>query len=175
MSVLLMLAIRALDFTIYSVDGEGLQPVFLSGDRVMVNRWSYGLRTGIRTSEKSVGGLFSYGRLCRQPVRLGDIVAYENPTDSVRRRVLFGRVALLPGDTLCLNGRMIQLPSIANCADADYYWIEALGEKNPLDSRQLGYISERFIIGRAFMVVYSHQPEAPFWRGYRTERWMMKK
>lgn len=167
-SVLLMLAFRALVFTIYSVNGEGLEPEFMAGDHVMVNRWSYGLRTGGH-------GLFSYGRLCRQPAKRGDIVAYENPIDSLQGQVLFGRICALPGDTVRYQGRIVLMPSLANCAEADYYWIQAINEKNPLDSRQLGYISERFIIGRAFVIVYSHEPEKPFWSGYRGNRWLLRK
>ena len=82
-SLLLMMAFRALAFTVYKVEGSGLEPEFSAGDRVLVNRWSYGLRTG-------GGGPFSYGRLCRQPVERGDLVAYEDPRDSTHTSVLFG-------------------------------------------------------------------------------------
>ena len=41
---LLMLAFRALAFTLYTVDGRALAPVFINGDRLIVSRWSYGLR-----------------------------------------------------------------------------------------------------------------------------------
>ena len=57
-----MLAFRALVMTVCTVDGKGLEPVFQAGDHVVVNRWSYGLRTG----EK--GSLFDYGRICRQEI-----------------------------------------------------------------------------------------------------------
>ena len=168
-SLLLMLVFRALVFTVYEVEGRGLEPEFLPGDRVLVNRWSYGLRTG--------GGkaLFSYGRLCRQQVQLGDLVAYEDPRDSTHSSVLFGRCRALPGDTVRYQGRLEMMPSLANCADADYYWVQALGEQNPLDSRQLGPISEERIIGRAFLVVFSHTPGQAPWTGYRHQRLLLLK
>ena len=72
-ALLAMLAFRAIAFTIYTVPGEGLEPAFLRGDRVMVNRWSYGLRTGGE-------GLFAYGRILRQPVKRGDLVAVNDST-----------------------------------------------------------------------------------------------
>ena len=100
---LLMLAFRGLVITVYSVDGNGLEPEFIEGDRVMVNRWSYGLRT-------RETGLFSYGRLCRQPIRRGDIVAYENPHDSLHGQVLFGRIGALPGDTVRYQGQTLLMP-----------------------------------------------------------------
>lgn len=168
-ALLMMMAFRALVITIYTVDGDGLDPVFEAGDRVMVNRWSYGLRMA------GSGGLFPYGRLWRQPVERGDVVAYENPYDSIHHSVLFGRCCALPGDTVCCEGRTELVPSLKDCADADYYWIKALSEKNPLDSRQLGCINERYIIGRAFLVVYSHELAAPLWDGYRRDRFMLWK
>ena len=168
-ALLLMLLCRALAFTIYTVEGDGLSPVFQKGDHVMVNRWSYGLRTG--TSD----GLFTYGRLMRSTVKRGDIVAFEDPTDPTRNRIMFGRCRALPGDTICYNGRLELVPSLKNCDSADHYWIQALGENNPTDSRQLGYISEQSIIGRAIIVVYNHDPQAPFWAGYNGRRILLKK
>jgi signal peptidase I len=167
-ALLLMMAFRALAFTIYSVDGDGLEPEFVKGDRVMVNRWSYGLRTGGNR-------LFSYGRFCRQPMKRGDIVAYECPTGKGHYRVLFGRLCALPGDTVRYNGEVGLVPGLVNCADADYYWVQSLNEKNPTDSRQLGFISEQRIIGRAFLVVYSHATDSSLLSGYRSERFLLPK
>ncbi len=165
---LLMLAFRALVFTIYSVDGEGLEPDFINGDRVMVNRWSYGLRTGGNR-------LFSYGRLCRQPMQRGDIVAYDDPTDSLNRRVLFGRLSALPGDTVRYEGHLELVPGLVNCADADYYWIQSLNEESQMDSRLFGYVSEKSIIGRAFLIVYSHPSDSSVLRGFRNDRFLLLK
>ena len=41
-----MLLFRSVAFTIYTVPQTGIKPWLVSGDRVLVNRWSYGLRTG---------------------------------------------------------------------------------------------------------------------------------
>ena len=59
-ALMLMMAFRALVFTIYYVDGDGLEPEFVAGDHVMVNRWSYGLRTGSRSvpGRQQGNGLF---------------------------------------------------------------------------------------------------------------------
>ena len=165
-SLLLMMAFRALVFTVYAIEGEGLEPEFTAGDHVMVNRWSYGLRTGNNH-------LFSYGRLCRQPAHRGDIVAYNNPADTTGHGVLFGRICALPGDTIRYQGRTSLIPSLTDCADGDYYWIKAINEQNPLDSRHLGVIHERHIIGRAYMLIFSHDPQQPIWKGYRPDRWFI--
>ena len=166
-SLLAMMAFRALVMTIYTVEGNGLSPVFLAGDHVMVNRWSYGLRTG------SADGLFSYGRLWRQDVEIGDYIAYEDPRDSTGQSVLFGRCSALPGDTVRHEGRLMVVPSLQDCADCDYYWVQALGKSNPIDSRTLGFISERHVIGRAFLIVFSHDPMTTILDGWRSDRLLL--
>ena len=72
----LMLAFRTLAFSIHSVNGNGLDPLFHHGDQVLVNRCSYGLRI-------EGNGLLPYSRLLRCPIKRGDIVAFTVPSDSV--------------------------------------------------------------------------------------------
>ena len=176
-ALVVMLVFRSLVMTVCTVDGKGLEPVFQEGDRVVVNRWSYGLRTGRR------GSLFGYDRICRQPVEKGDFVAFE---DSLGQ-VLICRCAGVPGDTIFnqnnhgdrhhdLRDATITVPvpmivpGIVNCARQDYYWVESLGKNNATDSRQLGFIPEERIIGRACLILYNHDPEAAFWKGYMKDR-----
>ena len=161
----LMLAFRAVGLTIFSIEGNGLEPCLVAGDRVLVNRWSYGLRVG-----GGEGGLFGYGRLWRQPVERGDLVAFEHPQTG---DILICRCKGLPADTLDIDGETVVVPSLKDCADADYYWMESISDKNTIDSRLLGFISEEYIIGRAVMVAYSHDPAARLWEGWRAKRWFM--
>ena len=156
-----MFAFRGLVMTVGTINGDGLAPQFVAGDRVVVNRWSYGLRTGKK------GSLFDYGRICRQDVRKGDFIAFE---DSVGR-MLICRCTALPGDTI---GQLI-VPGVTNCADQDYYWVEAISRNNELSSRQLGFIPEDRIIGRACLILYSKDPASPLWKGYRSERMLLPK
>jgi signal peptidase I len=150
-ALIAMLAFRALVFTIYTVPGSRLEPAFKAGDRVMVNRWAYGLRTG-------GGGLFSYGRIGRQTVSRSDWVAYD---DSLGR-VFIGQCKALPGDTVLLDQRRIVIPGLLNCARHNYYHIG-----------NAGVIREEQIIGRVSMVVYSHRPTLPFWEGYDCARFLL--
>lgn len=143
-----MLLFRALVFTIYTVPGSTFEPEFKAGDRVMVNRWSYGLRTG-------GGGLFSYGRLWRQAIAKGDVVAVDDSLGNV----LIGRCIALPGDTTLLERRKVIVPGKMNCARHDYYQIE-----------QLGFVREEQVIGRVAFVVYNHAPGWAFWHGYDSSR-----
>ena len=45
-----MLLFRATVATLCVVEGDALAPLLIAGDRVVVNRWSYGLRTGGKNS-----------------------------------------------------------------------------------------------------------------------------
>jgi signal peptidase I len=150
-SILAMLAFRALVFTVYTVDGSALEPAFEAGDRVVVNRWSYGLRTG-------GSGLFSYGRICPQSPRKGEFLAVE---DSLGR-VLVGRCMALPGDTVSQDSLRSVLPSKVNCAAYDCYLLE-----------HVGVVSEERILGRVFLLLYHHRPTAPFWKGYAKNRCLL--
>ena len=162
-ALIAMLAFRALAFTTYTVTGSGLEPVFVAGDRVLVNRWSYGLRTG------ADGSLFSYGRICRQPVAKGDYVAFE---DSLGQ-ILICQCAAVPGDTISLRGRREVVPGLFNCSRQDYYWLRSVNPQNPLDSRQMGFIPESSIVGRACLIIYSHDPSSPLWDGYLASRFLL--
>ena len=164
---ILMLVVRVIGITVYTIAGDGLTPLFLAGDRVLVNRWSYGLRVGGGDSS-----LFGYGRLWRHPVEKGDILAFENPTED--NSVVICECKGLPGDTLDIDGETLVVPGLGDCADADYYWLESINKENPVDSRLLGFISEEYIIGRVVMVAYSHDPSAPFWSGWRHDRLFSK-
>ena len=152
----IMMVVRMIGVTLYTISGTGLEPVFQAGDRVMVNRWSYGLRVGGKDC------FFGYGRIARQSVEKGDLVAFENPQNN--DQILIYRCKGLPGDTIVHEGNTFVVPSLRDCADADYYWLETL------DSHQLGFIAEEYLIGRAFMVVYSRDPLEPLWKGWRSNR-----
>ena len=162
LALLLMLCFRAVVFTICTVDGDALAPILCKGDRVLVYRWSYGLRVG------SDEGLIGYTRLGRRAVSRGDIIAFDNPQNT--DQVLICRCEALPGDTVESQGQRMVVPGLVNCAGRDYYWMQAIGDSVAVDSHTLGFISEEFIIGRVTTIVYSHDPEAPFWRGWRRDR-----
>lgn len=164
----LTLAFRALAFTVCTVRGSALQPEFIAGDRILVNRWSYGLRTG------RMGGLFRYGRLCRSEVRRGDIVAFDSPTDSLPG-VFVARCRAVPGDTLnAADGPMI-VPGAVTCADQEYYLMETVGGTGKSAARPLGLVPESSIIGRVCMIVYSHDDTYPVYDGYVRGRTMIIK
>ena len=150
----LMLAFRTLVFSVHSVSGDGLAPLYRHGDQLLVNRCSYGLRI-------AGNGLLPYSRLLRQPVKKGDIVAFCIEGDSVSG-LCIARCAAVPGDTVSTQDGPLVVPGLKTCANADYYWLEAINRKNPADSRHLGFIPERNIIGRVVTTLYNrHQLRLP--------------
>jgi signal peptidase I len=146
-ALLLMLVFRTLAFSIHGVVGDGLAPMFQDGDRLLVNRCSYGVRIeGNR--------LLPYSRLMRRPVKKGDIVAFIVPSDSVTG-LCIARCTAVPGDTLHTTNGIVTVPGLVNCAKSDYYWLESINANNPADSRHLGFIDERNIVGRVVTVLYN--------------------
>lgn len=165
-AALCVVGFRGLAFTIYKVEGTAFAPEFLQGDRIVVNRWSYGLRTG------SKDGLFYYGRLFASPVEKGDIVAFDSPVDTLDG-VFVCRCTAVAGDTVRMGTDTYIVPGReATCADEDYYWMESVGKGGSMDSHALGPVAESQIIGRVCLLLYSHDPSRPFYNGYRKGRTM---
>lgn len=163
-----VIGFRALAFTLYTVEGTALAPELLAGDRILVNRWSYGLRTGSRD------GLFRYGRILASPVERGDIVAFDNPSDAAGG-IFVARCKAVAGDTVCIGRTSYLVPGRrATCAREDYYWMEALG-RGGADSRAYGPVPESRIIGRVCMVLYSKNPAGPVYDGLRPGRTFLLK
>lgn len=99
-AVAAVLLIRSLAFTSCTIPHSGEAPTLYAGDRVIVSRWSYGLRLPLE-------GLFGYHRIGECPVKRGDMVIFNNPAGKERlisdRALYVGRCIALPGDTLMLN------------------------------------------------------------------------
>lgn len=102
-----MLLFRCVAFTIYTVPQTGIKPWLVSGDRVLVNRWSYGLRTG---GEK----FFPYSRWFKKPVGKGQLVAFNYPLDTIdavsSRPVHAAFCMAGPGDTVMIDRKPIIPP-----------------------------------------------------------------
>jgi signal peptidase I len=145
----LMLAMRTLAVSIHSVTGSALEPLYKNGDRLLINRCSYGLRI-------AGNGLLPYCRLLRQPVCRGDIVAFTAPSDSIDG-LFIARCKAVPGDTLRSKNGITLVPGRVNCAERDYFWLEAVNHNNPADSRSFGLVSEQSIVGRVVTVLYNRK------------------
>ncbi|WP_288317392.1 signal peptidase I [Xylanibacter caecicola] len=106
-AVIAMLVFRALAFTVCAVEDCGIEPLLEHGDRVLVNRWSYGLRTG-------GGGIFGYERWIRQKPERGELLAFNSPMDTLHdireRTVCAGYFDAGAGDTVIIDGNPMTVP-----------------------------------------------------------------
>ena len=106
-AAVVMLLFRCVAFTIYTVPKTGIKPWLVGGDRVLVNRWSYGLRTG-------GDRFFPYSRWFRKPVGKGELVVFNYPLDTVEavsNRPVYAAFCLAgPGDTAIVDHKVIVPP-----------------------------------------------------------------
>lgn len=141
---LVMLAFRALALTVCTIDTKAMRPEFKEGDCVLVNRWSYGLRVGGEN-------IFPYGRICRQKINKGDMIAWED----AQGNIIMGKIMAGPGETISLKGKTEVIPGLVNCADRDYYWTCTVGQKK--GKNQAGLVAEDRIIGRVTHIIYNNR------------------
>ena len=66
-AVVVVLLLRGFAFTSCLIPSTGMENSIFQGERILVNKWSYGLRVPFMS-------LFSYHRWCESPVRRQDIV-----------------------------------------------------------------------------------------------------
>lgn len=97
-AILLVLLVKTFVLTSCTIPSTGMENTLYQGERVLVNKWSYGLRLPFTTS-----------RIASRPVGRGDIVLFNNPVPTHRELPVFARGLYisrcigLPGDTLMLN------------------------------------------------------------------------
>lgn len=146
-AAVLLFLFRAIALTVYTITDTSLTPSLVPGDRVLVNRWSYGFRIGGNS-------VISYTRIGRRPVKKGDFIAFDAPvadSASTATHVMIGRVTAVPGDTIQINRLWYVIPRgcqvcTCNCPSSCI-----------VDSRSHGgqmLVPEQDIIGRAMLVIY---------------------
>ena len=100
-AVLIVLLVKSFAFTSCTIPSTGMENSLYQGERVLVNKWSYGLRIP-----------FTSSRFLAKKVQEGDIVLFNNPnpvswkTPVFARELFISRCVGLPGDTLMLNKEM---------------------------------------------------------------------
>ena len=108
-AVIVVVLVRALAVTTCSIPFSGMENTLYKGERVLVNKWSYGLRlpfTTIRTAYREA-----------QP---GDIVIFNDPRGDApvwQRPLYASRCEAGPGDTLLLDDNLLP----AGRADDPYH------------------------------------------------------
>lgn len=100
-AIVAVLLLRGFAFTSCLIPSTGMENSIFQGERILVNKWSYGLRVPLMS-------LFSYHRWRERPVRAQDIVVFNNPAGINqpvidRREIYISRCIGTPGDTLLVD------------------------------------------------------------------------
>lgn len=101
-AVLIVLLVKAFALTSCTIPSTGMENSLYQGERVLVNKWSYGLRIPFTTV-----------RLLADKGAKGDIMLFNNPnpasweTPVFARDLFISRCAGTPGDTLMLNEELL--------------------------------------------------------------------
>ena len=100
-AIVIVLLLRGFAFTSCLIPSTGMENSLFQGERILVNKWSYGLRLPLMSA-------FSYHRWRERPVQKRDIVVFNNPAGSQqptsdRREIYISRCIGTPGDTLLVD------------------------------------------------------------------------
>ena len=100
-AVAVVLLLRGFAFTSCLIPSTGMENSLFQGERILVNKWSYGLRLPLMSA-------FSYHRWRERPVQKRDIVVFNNPAGIQqptidRREIYISRCIGTPGDTLLVD------------------------------------------------------------------------
>lgn len=100
-AIVIVLLLRGFAFTSYYIPSTGMENSIFQGERILVNKWSYGLRVPLMS-------IFSYHRWSERPVKKQDVVVFNNPAGIQqpvidRREVYISRCIGVPGDTLLVD------------------------------------------------------------------------
>ena len=100
-AIAVVLLLRGFAFTSSLIPSTGMENSLFQGERILVNKWSYGLRVPLMS-------LFSYHRWCERSVRQQDVVVFNNPAaigqpTIDRREIYISRCIGTPGDTLLVD------------------------------------------------------------------------
>ena len=149
-AVLIVLLVKAFAFTSCSIPSSGMENTLYQGEKVLVNKWSYGLRLP-----------FTASHFLPEKVKKGDLVLFNNPNPADRllsvyaREVYISRCVGLPGDTLMLNKELVATHERPYSPDAKILYtypheqedtlqtaLQALGITN---NRLVGYAEGRYL------------------------------
>lgn len=152
-AVLVVVLLRCCVATSYLIPSSGMENSLYRGERILVDKWSYGLRLPLMK-------LWGYHRWADRRVQKEDIVVFNNPANVAepvidRREVFISRCIGTPGDTLLVDSLFSVIPSEKNAPDQKFLYAYPKQREPQLDSllallsiapgRLLGQDSARYI------------------------------
>ncbi|ADV42613.1 signal peptidase I [Bacteroides helcogenes] len=130
--ILIVVLLRGCVATSYLIPSTGMENSLYCGERIIVNKWSYGLRLPFMR-------LWDYHRWAERPVQKEDILVFNNPANFSepvidRREVFISRCIGIPGDTLLIDSLFSVIPSEKNAPDQKFLYAYPKGKECQLDS-----------------------------------------
>ena len=130
--VLVVVLLRGCVTTSYLIPSSGMENSLYQGERILVNKWSYGLRLPFMK-------LWGYHRWADSPVQKEDILVFNNPANLSepvidRREVFISRCIGTPGDTLLIDSLFSVIPSEKNAPDQKFLYSYPRQRERQLDS-----------------------------------------
>lgn len=130
--ILVVVLLRGCVATSYLIPSSGMENSLYRGERILVNKWSYGLRLPFIK-------LWGYHRWADSPVQKEDILVFNNPANLSepaidRREVFISRCIGLPGDTLLIDSLYSVIPSEKNAPDQKFLYTYPRQKEQQLDS-----------------------------------------
>lgn len=130
--ILTIVLLRGCVATSYLIPSSGMENSLYRGERIFVNKWSYGLRLPFM-------GLWGYHRWMDAPVRNDDIIVFNNPANLSAsaidgKEVFISRCIGVPGDTLLIDSLFSVVPSKKLAPDQKFLYTYPKRKERQLDS-----------------------------------------
>lgn len=129
---LVVVLLRGCVATSYLIPSSGMENSLYQGERILVDKWSYGLRLPFMK-------LWGYHRWADRAVQKEDILVFNNPANLSepvidRREVFISRCIGTPGDTLLIDSLFSVIPSEKNAPDQKFLYSYPRQRERQLDS-----------------------------------------
>lgn len=126
--ILVVVLLRGCVMTSYLIPSSGMENSLFQGERILVNKWSYGLRLPLMA-------LWNYHRWADSPVQKEDIIVFNNPANLSepvisRRETFISRCIGVPGDTLLIDSLFSVIPSEKTLPTRSFYILIHEKKKN---------------------------------------------
>ena len=149
-AILIVLLVKTFVVTSCSIPSTGMENTLYQGEKVLVNKWSYGLRIP-----------FTASHLLAKRVKKGDIVLFNNPLPSSWKVPVFARALFIsrcvgaPGDTLMLNDELMVTDERALSPDSKQLYAYPYQQEDTLlqtlhqlgieGNHLVGYVEGRYV------------------------------
>ena len=142
-AILIVLLVKTFAITSCSIPSTGMENTLYRGEKVLVNKWSYGWRIP-----------FTSSHFLAEKAKRGDVVLFNNPSPSDQKTPVFTRGLFIsrcvgtPGDTLMLNKELLVTGQKVLSPDSKqlYTYPHQLEDTLQCVLRELG-IKENLLVG----------------------------